>query len=170
MYFLIAIALFIVIFFKLIPSMFILELFAVLMMLMLVFALMMFFIPKFVVGRRTPQGKETYYKWKNFERYIKEYSLISQRPPASVQIWGRYMVYATALGCADKATKNMRKYMETNQIQYDSFNDNVVSFTYYGGLAIMKSSFNTLSRTDTSTSGIGGAGSGGFGGGGGGTF
>jgi uncharacterized membrane protein len=65
----------------------------------------------------------------------------------------------------------MRKYFETNRIAYDSFNDiNTVSFTYYGGLAVMQSSFNILSRTDTSTSGIGGAGSGGFGGGGGGTF
>ena len=169
-YFLIVIIIFIIIFFKLIPSMFILELMAVLMMLMMVFAILMFFIPKFVVGRRTPQGKETYHKWKNFERYIKDYSLISQRPPSSVHVWGRYLVYATALGCADKATKNMRKYFQTNRIQYDSFNNNAVSFTYHGGLAVMQSSFNILSRTDTSTSGIGRAGSGGFGGGGGGTF
>ena len=123
------------------------------------------------MGKWTAEGREFYDKWTNFKKYLKDNSLIMEKPPESVQVWGKYIVYATALGCADKATENMRKYFETNQIAYDSFSDvNAVSFTYYGGLAIMQSSFNTLSRTDTSTSGIGRAGSGGFGGGGGGVF
>ncbi|MBE6488081.1 MAG: DUF2207 domain-containing protein [Methanosphaera stadtmanae] len=171
LYILLVLAVFIIIFFRLIPSTFILELLAVLLLIIPVFYIIMWIVPRSISGRWTPQGKETYQKWKNFERYIKDYSLISQRPPASVQVWGRYMVYAMALGCADKATENMRKYFETNQIHDDSFNDiNVVFFAYHGGIANMESSFNTLSRTDSSTSGIGHAGSGGFGGGGGGTF
>lgn len=133
----------------------------------------MYFIPKSISGRWTPKGKETYMKWKNFEKYMNDYSLINQRPPSSVEVWGKYLVYASALGCADKATKNMKKYFETNKIEYDTFNDtSVASFVYNGGFAFVKSSLNTLSRSNYSNSGsgIGRTGSGGFGGGGGGTF
>ncbi|MBE6487732.1 MAG: hypothetical protein E7Z86_03355 [Methanosphaera stadtmanae] len=68
-------------------------------------------------------------------------------------------VYAKHLN-ADKATKNMRKYIEINQVPADAFNViNVVSFAYYGCFANMESSFNILSRTYTSTSGVGMSGS-----------
>ncbi len=130
-------------------------------------------VPNSIPGRWTLKGKEFHDKWENFEKYIKDYSLIKERPPASVQVWGRYIIYASALGCADKVTKNMKEYFKSMNIVDDSFdNDTVASFTYYNGFAHIESSFDTLSRSESSDSGsgVGSSGSGGFGGGGGGTF
>ncbi|RAP53734.1 MAG: hypothetical protein BZ138_00065 [Methanosphaera sp. rholeuAM270] len=136
-------------------------------------AILLFVLPNTIAGRWTKEGKETHEKWKSFERYIKDYSLIEERPPASVQIWGRYLVYAAALGCADEVTRNMKKYYDSLSVSDDYFNDSsAVSFAYFNGLAHVESTIDSFSRTDSdsSSSGIGSAGSGGFGGGGGGTF
>ena len=134
----------------------------------------MFVMPYRVAGRWTPEGREVHEKWKNFEKYIKDYSLIEERPPASVQVWGKYLVYASALGCADTVSKNMKQYFRSMDVTDDTFNDSsAVSFVYYNGFSHVESSFHTISQSESdydSGSGIGSSGGGGFGGGGGGTF
>ena len=142
------------------------------MIVFMIGAVLLFIVPNTVPGRWTSEGKEFYDKWKNFEKYIKDYSLIKERPPSSVQVWGKYLVYASALGCADRVTKNMKQYFKSVNIAEDTFTDsNAVSFAYYNGFAHVESSFNTLSESESDSSGsIGSSGSGGFGGGGGGTF
>lgn len=126
------------------------------------------------MGQWTPEGKEFHDKWKNFERYIKDYSLIKEYPPASVQVWGKYLVYATALGCADKVSKNMKKYFKEMDIpESELYASDAVFFSWYGGTLLLHDSFNSLNTppTDTGSFGdIGDIGSGGFGGGGGGVF
>ena len=133
------------------------------------------------LGRWTPEGKEFHDKWKNFEKYIKDFSLIKEHPPASIQVWGKFLVYATALGCADEVSKNMKKYIEFKNLPetviYDS---DVVSLGYFWGFHHMRNTFipvgiNNSGFEDTgfdtgSFGDIGGPGSGGFGGGGGGVF
>jgi len=132
------------------------------------------------LGTWTPEGKQFHDRWKNFEKYIKDFSLIKEHPPASIQVWGKFLVYATALGCADEVSKNMKKYMEfrnlPENIIYDS---DVASLGYFWGFHHMRNTFiplgvnNGLESTgfDTGSFGdIGGPGSGGFGGGGGGVF
>lgn len=133
------------------------------------------------LGRWTPEGKEFHDKWKNFEKYIRDFSLIKENPPASIQIWGKFLVYATALGCADEVSKNMKKFMEfrnlPENILYDS---DVASLGYFWGFHHIRSTFvpfgingSNFENTgfDTGSFGdIGGPGSGGFGGGGGGVF
>jgi len=135
-------------------------------------AVLLFVVPNTVPGRWTPEGKEFHDKWKNFEKYIKDYSLINERPPSSIQVWGKYLIYASALGCADQVTKNMKEYFKSIDIVEDSLNDSsAVSFAYYNGFSHVESSFNTISQSESDSSGsIGSSGSGGFGGGGGGTF
>lgn len=125
-----------------------------------------------VLGRWTKEGKEYHDKWMNFKKYITDYSLIKEKPPASVQVWGKYLVYAAALGCANEATGTMQKYFDVGGVSYDEIvNNNVIIFTYHGGFRQMDSSFATFQTTDSSSGGgIGSVGSGGFGGGGGGTF
>ena len=129
-----------------------------------------------IMGRWTPKGKEFNDKWKNFKKYLKDYSLIKEYPPESVQVWGRYLVYATALGCADEVNKNMKKYFKEYNVSEEYYSDyDTLYFSYYGGWAIMYSSFNTLNTPETDTDpgsfgDIGDIGSGGFGGGGGGVF
>ncbi|MDO5825400.1 MAG: DUF2207 domain-containing protein [Methanosphaera sp.] len=136
-------------------------------------AIILYLLPNTLGGRWTKEGKEKHEKWKNFKKYLKDYSLIEQKPPASVQVWGRYLVYAAALGCADEATKNLKQYLNSHDVSDDYFNtSSAVSFAYYNGFAHVESSVYTFARSDSdsSGSGIGSAGSGGFGGGGGGTF
>lgn len=133
------------------------------------------------LGTWTPEGKEFHDKWKNFEKYIKDFSLIKEHPPASIQVWGKFLVYATALGCADEVSKNMKKYMEFKNIPetiiYDS---DVASLGYFWGFHHIRNTFIPVGINNTgfenggfdtgSFGDIGGPGSGGFGGGGGGVF
>ncbi len=134
-------------------------------------SIIMLFIPNTVPGRWTPEGKEYHDKWKNFENYITDFSLIKERPPASIQVWGKYLVYAAALGCADEVSKNMKEYFNVAGVPEEYFNSSdAVMFAYYGGFNHLDTTFNALTPSETSSGGIGSVGGGGFGGGGGGTF
>jgi uncharacterized membrane protein len=142
--------------------------------------IIIFFFIDTPLGTWTKEGKEFHDKWKNFEKYIKDFSLIKERPPESIKIWGRFLVYATALGCAEEVSKNMKKYIEFRNIPETTLYDyDLVSLGYFWGLYNIRNTFYTnLNSSDFGTSGfdtgsfgdIGGPGSGGFGGGGGGVF
>lgn len=143
----------------------------VLSILMIVESIIMMGIPNTFAGRWTPEGKEYHDKWKNFEKYITDFSLIKERPPASIQVWGKYLIYATALGCAKEVTENMQNYFKIVNVSDEYYyQSDVVRFAYFSGFYHMESSFSSLSHTDSDSSGIGSVGGGGFGGGGGGTF
>lgn len=135
-------------------------------------SMIMLFIPNYVPGRWTPEGKEYHDKWENFQNYITDFSLIKERPPASIQVWGKYLVYAAALGCADEVSENMKKYFDIAGVPEEYFNSSdAVMFGYYGGFTHLNTTFTALTpSSDSSSSGIGSVGGGGFGGGGGGTF
>ena len=129
-------------------------------------------IPNTVAGRWTPEGRLFHDKWTSFKNYITDYSMIKDYPPASIQVWGRYLVYATALGCANQVSENMFKYFESVNMNEDYlYQSDIVWFTYYSGLNNMTRSFSHLETEANSSSsdGISSVG-GGFGGGGGGTF
>lgn len=142
--------------------------------------LAIFFFIDSPLGHWTGEGKEFHDKWKNFEKYIKDFSLIKERPPESIQVWGRYLVYATALGCAEEVSRNMKKYIKYYDIP-DTYIDefDLISLAYFTGFYHMHSTFhNAMHDPDMGSAGvdlgsfgdIGGPGSGGFGGGGGGVF
>ena len=153
----------------------------ILSIILIIEQIIIFFIVDSPLGRWTPEGKEFHDKWKNFEKYIKDFSLIKERPPSSIQVWGRFLVYATALGCADEVSKNMKKYIEFNNIPESYIiNSDIAYLAYFGGFYHLRSTFipgggnNSNFENngfDTGSFGdIGGPGSGGFGGGGGGVF
>jgi len=59
----------------------------------------------------TQEGKILTRKWRGFIRYITESTLIKEREMEAVVIYEKYLIYAVALGCADKVIKSMdRKY------------------------------------------------------------
>ncbi len=127
-------------------------------------------MPQKVAGQWTTYGEEFDAKWHNFSRYIQDYSLIKEYPPESVQIWDKYLVYATALGIADKVKKTMEMSLPDDELA----RSDVYMFHYYGGYVILSSSLDTGMSTASSgdpggSGGIGGVG-GGSGGGGGGAF
>lgn len=132
----------------------------------IIFAIIAFIIimlPNRIGGRWTDYGKETYDKWQNFSKYLKDFSLIKEHPPESVVVWNQYLVYATALGEADVVQKAMKElapeYIDDNDLFY---------YHYYGGSVLLSSAMSTASAS-TASSDVGGVG-GGSGGGGGGAF
>lgn len=125
-------------------------------------------LPAKVGGRWTEFGKEYYEKWKNFKKYLKDFSLMKENPPESIVIWNEYLVYATALGVA----KEVYKAMEMTVYKDGIYDDNdLFYFHTYGGFYMMNSALNTGITTAMADSndGIGDIG-GGSGGGGGGAF
>ena len=137
--------------------------------LLLIMGIISLALPQTVGGRWTEYGKEYHDKWMNFKKYLTDFSLIKEHPPESVTIWNNYLVYASALGIADKVKKSMEMYVPAGELErYDSY-----SFYRYGGYGVMYSSFNdglsTASKSESS-SGSSGSSGGGSGGGGGGAF
>ena len=130
-------------------------------------------LPEGIAGQWTTYGEEYDAKWSNFKRYLKDFSLIKEYPPESVAVWNKYLVYATALGVADK----VRKAMEMNLPGEVLEDNNIYLFHYYGGYMLLDSALHMgmtsgLNSDVNGVDGLGGFGDvgGGFGGGGGGAF
>ena len=143
--------------------------------LLLVESIALFIMPNTIMGRWTDDGRIFYDRWTNFKKYLLDYSLIKERPPASIQVWGKYLVYATALGCADEVRNNMIKYFNDTNVTNEMLTD--FSLLYLANTAGFRFMFypSMSPHFDTPDIGgsfgdIGGPGSGGFGGGGGGVF
>lgn len=60
-------------------------------------------------GHWSKEGRLYYLRWLGFARFLADYSLISERPPQSVILWEKYLIYATALGLGDKVLQHLRK-------------------------------------------------------------
>ncbi|MDY0266879.1 MAG: DUF2207 domain-containing protein [Methanimicrococcus sp.] len=121
---------------------------------------------KKTMGQWTKDGRLFYLKWKNFEKYLTDYSLIEKYPPSSVIIWDHYIVYAMALGVAETALKNMNLAVPTDM---SSSRFGVIYYypLFYTGMGRAYSSSTPSSGGGGGNFGGGGIG-GGFGGGGGG--
>lgn len=126
-------------------------------------------LPPKIAGRWTVYGVEYDAKWQNFKRFIKDFSLIKEYPPESVAVWNQYLVYATALGVADKVRKSMEMSLPSDDLN----RSDIYLFHYYGGYVLLSSTLNsgmaTANQGDGGSGGVGGVG-GGSGGGGGGAF
>lgn len=143
--------------------------------LLLAVSVIVFFMPNTIMGSWTNEGSIFHDRWTNFKKYLLDYSLIKQRPPASIQVWGKYIVYATALGCADEVRKNMLKHFEDTNVTNEVLADLSVLYlanNYGFGHMFYHSIPSHIDTPDIGGSfgDIGGPGSGGFGGGGGGVF
>jgi len=133
--------------------------------------------PRDVFGRWTKAGREYYLKWKNFEKFLLDFSLLSEHPPESVILWEDYLVYATALGIADKVEKNLRKLIPRKVWNENSAHPMLYtasSLYVSNSFASLRSVASSVTSNSNSSSGgfsggTGGAGSG-SGGGGGGAF
>ena len=134
--------------------------------------------------KRTETGALEYAKWQALKNFLKDFSIIDKRELPEVNLWGKYMVYAITLGCADKLAKAMEvrikdfnsndyafnTYSATNFAMVNSFN-NVVTSSINSAIASARSAENVANSASSSGGGFGGgfsSGGGGFGGGGGG--
>lgn len=126
-------------------------------------------LPRSVFGRWTKIGREYYLKWKNFAKFLTDFSTLSQHPPESIILWEDYLIYATALGIADKVEKNLKKLVPEEIWEQESEHP----YIYYMPMSYLRSEFSSLrsvavSSTSSTSSGSGGSSAGGAGGGSGG--
>ena len=115
-------------------------------------------LPEEIGGRWTPYGRTYYEKWKAFEHFLTDFSQMKRYPPESVVLWEHYIVYATALGIADKVIANMKLVLPAEEVERLGIYSHPAAIT----------SFNHAftSGITKATAGQGGGGSGsGFGGG-----
>ena len=133
-------------------------------------AWIMLVLPKDVFGRWTKVGREYYLRWKNFEKYLSDYSLIKEKAPESVVLWDQYLIYGTAIGIAKKVSKAIKeinpKGMEDSPL-YPALTD------LYWYTSISRLPYYAIAHSSESSSGggsFGGDVGGGFGGGGRGGF
>lgn len=107
---------------------------------------------KTVFSRWTKDGLLYYLRWKNFERFITDFSALSTYPPQSVVLWDDYIIYATALGVAKEVVNNLKKlYPEPPSTP-------VASRVYYSPLLTTElSSFRSIAVSAVSSSSSGGS-------------
>lgn len=63
----------------------------------------------------TKKGKEEYLKLLGLKKYIEDYSLMEERSNMSVELWEKYLVYATAFGIPNKVISTFKNsYLNAN--------------------------------------------------------
>jgi len=122
-------------------------------------------LPKDVFGKWSKEGREFYMKWENFGKFLSEFSLLSDYPPQSIVVWEEYLVYATALGIADKVESALKKLVPREVWENQSTHSYMYTAAMFGIGREFTSLRNTAVTTVNKSSSGGSTGGGGFGGG-----
>jgi uncharacterized membrane protein len=131
-----------------------------------------------LMRRRTSEGHILEHRWRRFGAYLADYSLIPERGPEYLALWGEWLVYAIPLGVAETVTRNLNAKLSEAQLEevgggwypmlwyhghlYGGFDAGLSSIT----AAIPTSQ---IAASPASSTGAGGGFAGGGGGGGGGS-
>lgn len=133
---------------------------------------------------KTEKGSLEYAKWQAFKRFLKDFGLLHEKELPEVKLWGKYLVYATILGCADEVEKAMKIHMDAMNMNENTpgywdyyYTNRLMRAHLYSTIsssvttAVASSRSSIASSSSSSGSGFGGGssfGGGSFGGGGGG--
>lgn len=60
-----------------------------------------------IFTRRTVKGNDHFVKWKAFKKFLLDFGRFKEKELPEIVLWEKYLVYATALGVADKVSKTM---------------------------------------------------------------
>lgn len=112
-----------------------------------------------------PKGMEDkFYKWDSFARAVQS-SRLKEYPPASAVIWGEILVYATALGMADKVNKHLSELDAFTSKRIEKLQGVATSaYVYYGSAYALRNLAKYGNRSGPISSGRGGFGRGSTGG------
>lgn len=70
----------------------------------------------------TKKGAQEYSRWKSFERFMLDFSLIDEKDYESVVIWGKYLSYSIALGINKKCDNELyNRIKSAYSFNYDIF-------------------------------------------------
>jgi uncharacterized membrane protein len=125
-----------------------------------------------LMRRRTLEGRELEQRWRRFGAYLEDYSLIPERGPEYLTLWGKWLVYAVPLGVADTVMRNLDAKLSEAELQQvgGGWYPMYVGGHYYGfgaGISTISDAI-PISEIATSPAASSGGGGGGFSGGGGG--
>lgn len=127
-----------------------------------------------LMRRRTIDGRVLEHRWRRFGAYLTDYSLIPERGPEYLALWGHWLVYAVPLGVAETVVKNLETKLSETELE--QVGGGWYPMMYYhgylyggfsGGLESVTAAIPTSAIASSPASSAGGGG-GGFSGGGGG--
>lgn len=135
--------------------------------------------------KRTKSGNEDYAKWKGLRNFMNDFGNFKAKELPEIQLWEKYLVYATVFGIAKKLSKQMEiKFQEMPESTYtaaDFYFDahyihrmthfsRTMNTSINSSMESARASYAAAHSSSSSGSGMGGGFSsgGGFGGGGGG--
>lgn len=127
------------------------------------------------IKKRTKDGAEEFAKWSAFQRFLVDFGNFETRDLPEITLWDKYLVYAMALGCADKLGKMMKIKVQDFEAldSLDSFAFNSIALSSFGTIrSVVSSSVQqayVVTSSSSSGSGVGGGFSSGGGSGGGGS-
>ena len=61
--------------------------------------------------RRTRAGQEEAERWEAFRRYLADFPRLQEAPPATLELWERYLVYGIAFGIAERVLQGAQLHM-----------------------------------------------------------
>ncbi|MDQ7842583.1 MAG: DUF2207 domain-containing protein [Armatimonadota bacterium] len=129
------------------------------------------------LSRRTPEAALEVRRWEAFRRFMTDFSAMKEAGPQLLHLWEHYLVYATALGVADRLLNNLKLVAAELHQPVTSprwFRSPSMGRGLAGSVGSLESltrsfqNFQNLSRALSSSTRSGGGFSGGGGGGGGG--
>jgi len=124
--------------------------------------------------RRTPAAEAEAERWHAFRRYLSDFPRLQEAPPATLELWERYLVYGIAFGIADRVLQAAHLAMpkelhDASAIYWISPNVGLGSGPSAIGINDLAAGFGSaLAPPSSGSGGFGGGFSGGGGGGGGG--
>ena len=121
--------------------------------------------------RRTKAGQTEAERWDAFRRYLTDFPRLQEAPPATLELWERFLVYGIAFGIAERVLQGAQLHMPQELHDQSS----IYWITPYGdlgsgatslGIGDLSAGFGSALTPPSSSSGSGGGFSGGGGGGG----
>ncbi|MDD3048683.1 MAG: DUF2207 domain-containing protein [Bacilli bacterium] len=129
--------------------------------------------------KRTEKGNDHFVKWKAFKKFLLDFGRFNEKELPEIVLWEKYLVYAAALGIADKVSEAMEIRIKNMNLDSSSRGLPLYPYLYFNHAftSSLVSTVNSAKSLSTSTiaqsqnssgGGFGGgfSGGGGFGGGG----
>src|SRR6185295_8553419 len=61
--------------------------------------------------QRTRSGQEEAERWEAFRRYLSDFPRLQEAPPATLELWERYLVYGITFGIAERVLQGAQLHM-----------------------------------------------------------
>jgi uncharacterized membrane protein len=124
--------------------------------------------------RRAPAAQQEAERWEAFRRYLTDFPRLAEAPPATLELWERFLVYGIAFGIAERVLQGAQLHMPealatASSLYWVGPHGDLGSGPTSLGIGDLASGFGSaLAPPSSGSGGFGGGFSGGGGGGGGG--